>query len=298
LVIDIEPPGCGAKKTGIGGCVVTKKRLLIVDDNEEFLEIFQQGLVKRGFDVTVTRSVNEALRIISVANFDVLLCDLHLPDAGDGLTVVSAMRHANPNSVTLVLTGYPALQEATNSILRHANEVLLKPIGLNEVVEIIEKKLLNPSIRFQSAKQRVAVILERERDVTILNWLSKVERDPELNVIALSPKDRTGHLPLILGDLVLRLCARPHLKALVSRSARDHGVLRREQGYTLGMVVEESRILQVCLFNTLQNNLGYVDFDNVLLDVMTIADEVDSQLKQAVLGFMNAAEPVLESLPA
>jgi ActR/RegA family two-component response regulator len=274
--------------------VVTKKRLLFVDDDEDFREIFQQGLVKRGFDVTVARSVNEALRLISVAKFDVLLCDLHLPDAGDGLTVVSAMRHANPNSVTLVLTGYPALQEATNA----ANEVLLKPIGLNEIVAIIEKKLLNPSIRLQPVKQRVAVILERDRDATILKWLSKVERDPELNVIALSPKDRTGHLPLILGDLVLRLCAGPHPKALVSRSARDHGVLRRDQGYSLAMVVEESRILQVCLFNTLQNNLGYVDFDNVLLDVMTIADKVDSQLKQAVLRFLNAPEPVVESLPA
>ena len=278
--------------------MVTKKRLLFVDDNEDFCEIFQQGLAQRGFDVTVARSVNAALRLICVAKFEVLLCDLHLPDAGDGLTVVSAMRHANPNSVTLVLTGYPALREATNSILRQANEVLLKPIGLNEVVEIIERKLLNPSIRLQSVKQRVAAILERDRDATMLNWLSKVERDPELNIIALSPKDRTGHLPLILGDLVLRLCAGPHPKALLSRSARDHGVLRREQGYTLAMVVEESRILQVCLFNTLQNNLGYVDFDNVLLDVMTIADEVDSQLKQAVLGFMNAPEPVVESLPA
>ena len=53
-------------------------------------------------------------------------------------------------------------------------------------------------------------------------------------------------------------------------------------------VVEESRILQVCIFNTLQNNLGSVDFSTVLLDVMTIADEVDSQLKQAMLGFMEA----------
>jgi len=274
------------------------KRILFVDDDEDFCEIFQQGLVKRGFDVTVARSVNEALRLIVVVKFDVLLCGLHLPDAGDGLTVVSAMRHANPNSVTLVLTGYPALEEATNAILRQANEILLKPIGLNEVVEIMEKKLLNPSIRFQSVKQRVAAILQRDRDATILNWLSKVERDPELSVIALSPKDRTGHLPLILRDLVVRLCAGPHPKASISHSARDHGVLRREQGYTLAMVVEESRILQVCLFSTLQNNLVYVDFDNVLLDVMTIADEVDSQLKQAVLGFMNAPETVVESLSA
>jgi hypothetical protein len=52
------------------------------------------------------------------------------------------------------------------------------------------------------------------------------------------------------------------------------------------MVVEESRILQVSIFNTLQNNLGSVDFGTVLLDVMTIADEVDSQLKQAMFGFM------------
>ena len=53
--------------------------------------------------------------------------------------------------------------------------------------------------------------------------------------------------------------------------------------------LRESRILQVSIFNTLQNNLANVDFDSVLLDVMTIADEVDSQLKQAVLGFTESA---------
>ena len=52
------------------------------------------------------------------------------------------------------------------------------------------------------------------------------------------------------------------------------------------MVVEESRILQVSIFKTLQNNLGQVDFSTVLLDVITIADEIDSQLKQAMLGYI------------
>ena len=56
------------------------------------------------------------------------------------------------------------------------------------------------------------------------------------------------------------------------------------------MVVEESRILQVSIFNTLQKNLIRVDFSKVLLDVITIADEVDSQLKQAMLSF--GADPV------
>jgi hypothetical protein len=54
------------------------------------------------------------------------------------------------------------------------------------------------------------------------------------------------------------------------------------------MVVEESRILQVSIFNTLQNNLRRVDFSKVLLDVITIADEVDSQLKQAMLSYVES----------
>jgi hypothetical protein len=53
------------------------------------------------------------------------------------------------------------------------------------------------------------------------------------------------------------------------------------------MMVEESRILQVSIFNTLQNNLPEVDFSKALLDVMTIADEVDSQLKQAMLSYVD-----------
>jgi hypothetical protein len=50
-------------------------------------------------------------------------------------------------------------------------------------------------------------------------------------------------------------------------------------------VVEESRILQVSIFSTLQRNMRSVDFSKVLLDVVTIADEVDSQLKQAMISY-------------
>jgi hypothetical protein len=101
-----------------------------------------------------------------------------------------------------------------------------------------------------------------------------------------------------LNDLIRRLRLPPTSKALDSSAARDHGVLRHKQGYTVEMVVEESRILQVSIFGTLQKNLGRVDFSTVLLDVMAIADEVDSQLKQAVVGFMESASPKLVSSSA
>jgi hypothetical protein len=55
------------------------------------------------------------------------------------------------------------------------------------------------------------------------------------------------------------------------------------------MIIEESRILQVSIFDTLQKNLSSVDFSLLLTDVMTIADEVDSQLKQTITSFMEQA---------
>jgi ActR/RegA family two-component response regulator len=243
-------------------------------------------LEKRGFEVICASNVNEAFRLIATEDFDVLLSDLHMPDAGDGFTVVSAMRHTHPDAVTVVFSGFPALQEAMTAILLQADEILAKPVGLAEVVKIIEKKLSNPGGHMAINKECVASILERDPDYTIRNWMSRVKGNVELSAIVLSEKERTGHLPRLVDDLVRRLRLAANVRAPISEAAREHGILRRMQGYTVALVVEESRLLQVSIFNTLQANLGSVDFSTVLLDVMTIADEVDSQLKQAVLGFM------------
>ena len=267
---------------------LAKSRILLVDDNDNIRAVFQEGLERRGFEVIPASSVNAALNLISTEKFDVLLSDLHMPNAGDGLTVVSAMRHAHPNAITLVQSGYPAMEVATADILLQVDEIIAKPIGLAQIAEIISKKLSNPKARMPLNKERVSTILQSAMDSTIQNWMSRVEGNEELTAIKLSSQDRTGHLPLLLGDLVRRLHLAPTTQALISKAAREHGILRRKQGYTIAMVVEESRMLQVTIFETLQNNLGKVDFSTVLLDVMAIADEVDSQLKQTVLGFMEA----------
>lgn len=266
-----------------------KNRVLLVDDDADILTVFREGLESRGFEVVTASTVIQALNLISTEKFDVLLSDLHMPDAGDGFTVVSAMRHTHPNAVTIVVSGYPALQEAMAAVLLQADEVLVKPVSFGEISNLIESKLANPGAHLALSKERVGAILERGTGRTIENWLSRVERHKELTTIALNDEERTGHLPQLMGDLVNRLRLAPNGTIPVSTSAYRHGTLRREQGYTVSMMVEESRMLQVSIFNTLQNNLGSVDFSTVLLDVMTIADEVDSQLKQAVLGFIEPA---------
>ena len=131
----------------------------------------------------------------------------------------------------------------------------------------------------------VADILERELDATIHDWMRLVEKEPDLSRIQLNFQERTGHLPRLLHDVIARLRLDKGSKAPVSVAASHHGELRRKQGYTAAMVVDESRILQVCIFSTLHRNEHRVKFSKLLPDVVTIADEVDAQLKQQILCF-------------
>jgi hypothetical protein len=136
--------------------------------------------------------------------------------------------------------------------------------------------------------ESVADILERELRAVIVDWLSRVEQDADLTCIPLSFEGRTGHLPHLLHDVIARLRLDAGAKAPISKAAAEHGELRRKQGYTVAMAVEESRLLQVTIFSTLHKNAKNLEFSALLPDVVTIADEVDAQLKEQMLQFMAA----------
>jgi CheY-like chemotaxis protein len=264
-------------------------RILLAEDDDAVRTMLQTMLERDGFEVVAVANVPDALSHIATEHFDVLLSDMHMPRAGDGFTVVSAMRHTHPRAITLVLSGFPALEEALSAIRLQVDQVLTKPIEIGSLRQIIHERLTNPVPHLSIPTETVASILERDLRPTILCWMALVEDDEELTCIPLSFQDRTGHLPNLLADLIQRLRL-PHVDdALTSTAARQHGNLRLHQGYTPAMIVEESRILQVSIFSTLQNNLATVDFSKVLMDVITIADEVDSQLKQAMLGYNEQA---------
>jgi RsbT co-antagonist protein rsbRD N-terminal domain len=134
----------------------------------------------------------------------------------------------------------------------------------------------------------VAEILERELQPLIEAWLLRVEKDSDLSHIHLSHDERTGHLPHLIHDVINRLRLDSGTKAPISKAAADHGDLRCKQGYTVAMMVEESRLLQVSIFTTLHQNVTQLEFSTLLPDVVTIADEVDAQLKEQMLRFMAA----------
>src|ERR1700731_778866 len=138
------------------------------------------------------------------------------------------------------------------------------------------------------ALETVADILERSLETVIREWLVRVEKEPELTTIPLSFDDGTAHLPQLLRDVITRLRLDDGTRAPISEAASHHGDLRAKQGYTVAMAVEESRLLQVSIFTILHKSQQHLEFDMLLPDVVTIADEVDAQLKQQMLRFMAA----------
>jgi hypothetical protein len=87
--------------------------------------------------------------------------------------------------------------------------------------------------------ESVADILERELQNVIEDWLARVEQEPELTSIPLGFEERTGHLPQLLHEVIVRLRLDRGTKAPISKAAAHHGDLRRKQGYTVAMAVDE-----------------------------------------------------------
>jgi CheY-like chemotaxis protein len=267
-----------------------KTTILVVDDDPLLLVGLGQSLTINGYDVTCAQSVPEALKLITESSYDLLLTDLHMPGAGDGLTVVSAMRHSNPRSVTMILSSLPVMDRAAIAIMGQADHILTKPIKTQYLVEAI-KRSLEQGPPAPPVIESVATILERSVQITIDEWYGRIQKDKLVMSVQLSYEQRSGHLPHVFRDLVsfLRSSIPIGGRESVSVTAEKHGSRRYRQGYTAAMVVEESRMLQVSIFHTLQNNLGTIDFSSVLIGVMKVADEIDSQLSQAMTGYMEEA---------
>jgi CheY-like chemotaxis protein len=273
-------------------------KILLVDDDRVANFLMRKLLELEGFEVTVASNVAEALKLISTEQYDVLLSDLHMPGASDGLTVISAMRHINPKAIAILLTGFPEMDVAAQAILRQADEIMIKRSDATELVDSIKRRIASGSASLPPRVETVATILERVASSCIDDWFGEVQLDSKLSRVRLTREQRCAHLPQVFRDLVARLRAALPFgsKGPLSASAAHHGLTRRQQGYSAAMMVEESRILQVCIFHTLEKNLAVIDFSVLLSQVMTIADKVDSQLRQAMECYVQ--ESIIDFLPA
>ena len=265
-------------------------RVLLVDNDDAVRAMMTRALELKGFEVVAAANATDALRCIVTGCFDVLLTDLHIPNPTDGLAVVTAMRHSQPDAVTMLVSGFPDVQSAMAAVFLEANEIIVKPFEIWRLTELVEERMTNRTPTTRLDKERVGAVLKRCVASVVEGWLERAKQSTSLNSLRLSDEERTGHLPKLVEDLASRLgrssASAKDSDATFSPAATAHGELRYRQGYTPAMLVHESRILQGAIFGTLRSNLNSLDFSLLLPDVMAIADEIDSGLTQAMESYM------------
>jgi YesN/AraC family two-component response regulator len=119
-----------------------KVKILIVDDEEVIRKGFERTLAGEHSIVECASDGFEALRKMGERSFDVVLLDLRLPEM-DGLTVLKRIKQQWPDSEVVVITGFPELETAKESVVLGAYDYLAKPVGPDEVINVTNGAMLN-----------------------------------------------------------------------------------------------------------------------------------------------------------
>jgi DNA-binding response OmpR family regulator len=118
-------------------------RLLLVEDNERFAALLKQGLGTAGFAVDVLPTANDASTGLDNGRWDVVVLDRGLPD-GDGLDVLSEMRRRGDTTPVLILTARGSLKDRVTGLQNGADDYLVKPFALEELVARLQALLRRP----------------------------------------------------------------------------------------------------------------------------------------------------------
>ena len=116
------------------------KRLLLVDDEVGYLEVLSKRLTHRGFNVTTASSGEEAIRALRNWDFDLAVVDLKMEDM-DGIEVLKVLKRMDPALHVIILTGHGSERAARDGLAHGAFDYLIKPIGLDPLIERIRAAL-------------------------------------------------------------------------------------------------------------------------------------------------------------
>ena len=108
-----------------------KENILIVDDDYDMLELLQRNLKLLDFHTYKASSVSEAVAILKSSTVDLLITDLQMPGI-NGLELIKFTQEHFPEVPKLVVTGYPSLDSAINSVKSGALDYLVKPFKSEE----------------------------------------------------------------------------------------------------------------------------------------------------------------------
>lgn len=119
-------------------------RVLVVDDEEDFLETLVNRLGKRDIDATGVLSGEEAIKTMEEKLFDVVILDIKMPGGMDGIECLREIKKIQPLAEVILLTGHASVETSIEGMKLGAFDYLLKPIKLEDLMtklaQAFEKK--------------------------------------------------------------------------------------------------------------------------------------------------------------
>jgi two-component system sensor histidine kinase/response regulator len=145
-------------------------KLLVVDDEESVAVTMGAILEMDGYDVSVLMSGADALKLVRETSFDLVLTDLRLDDI-DGLTIISEICRVQPDTVTIILTGYASMESAIKALREGAYDYLVKPCDVDELRAVVARGIERRQLGLQLKDRLIeleaanATIHELNRDL-------------------------------------------------------------------------------------------------------------------------------------
>jgi DNA-binding NtrC family response regulator len=135
-------------------------RLLIVDDEEGYVDVLANRMALRGVEVSKAYSGSQAIQILRRNDFDVAVLDLKMEDM-DGIEVLKIFKKMDPDIMVIMLTGHGSAEAASHGIAMGAFDYLTKPCEFSELLDKI-RKAYNKRRRILKEKSRLKTRLTTE----------------------------------------------------------------------------------------------------------------------------------------
>ncbi len=148
-----------------------KARILVIDDDEGIRKVVAEALRSEGYLVDTASNGKEAVAKSQTNFYNLALVDIRLPDM-EGTKLLTSMKQTTPEMIKIILTGYPALQNAIDAVNKGAHGYLVKPIKMDELLRTVEQQLKKQSELKEYGQERVAEFVE-----TRFKELDTEERD-------------------------------------------------------------------------------------------------------------------------
>ena len=113
------------------------EKVLLVDDEKEFLEIMSERMTARGMEVTTANSASQALSILEKESFDAIVMDFQMPEM-DGMEALKAIKNKKPEMQIILLTGYATTEKTVEAMKVGANDFIEKPADLESLTKKIK----------------------------------------------------------------------------------------------------------------------------------------------------------------